>query len=214
MKNRKTRYKLFNLSAEAALARNLGLRLVKKRIVLETKVLQEPTLVQSIQRLKFGLVNRFLSVAQDTIKLGYAYAYKKRALSELNLAVRFLLKPAMLGTYPDCKLDFSRMPLSYGNEQGNLSNPELAISENGRLRISWSEQLYYYNYIQGETVFFIYNERTERGISYCNRAKNDEYFLEIESCWKTKGDRLHCWIFVIDRGRKKNSCCDYMTITV
>ena len=211
MRKKKLQLDFWSIDFEA-LAADRVRRIETKRKRAETMALRELTVPESMQRLKFTMVSKFLSQAKEVVRMGYAKAYRRRELSEINLAVRVLLRSAIVGVYPDYRLDFSKIAMSVASGLKLVREPELLISEDGKLKVTWSGESSYSGSIgaRDEVVFYIYNERTGVGEAYFDVARRDDLSFEIGYPFDRKGDVIHCWIFMVTGGRGKVSKSEYM----
>lgn len=211
MRKKKLKLDFWSIDFEALAAERVR-RIETKRKRAETMALRELTVPESMHRLKFSMVNKFLSQAKEVVRMGYAKAYRRRELSEINLAVRVLLRSAIVGVYPDYRLDFPKIAMSVASGIGPVGKSELFISKGGKLKVTWSggsgsSRL---NSASDEVVFYIYNERTGVGEAYFDVAKRDDLSFEIGYPFDRKGDVIHCWIFMVTRDRGYVSKSEYM----
>ncbi|MDR2920618.1 MAG: DUF6266 family protein [Tannerella sp.] len=98
-------------------------------------VVNPRTEAQQSQRAKFTLAIRFLKSFADFIRMGYKkYAIKKTAF---NAAMSYTLGNAIVGNYPDYRIDYSRVLVSRGALTSAV-NVQAGI-EGGAVRISWND---------------------------------------------------------------------------
>lgn len=205
---------LYNYGDLRDLAAKLERRKVAKRIRIETNTKRVPTLAQAMQQMKFGVVSKFMCQAQEVVKIGYAGAYRKKTLSEVNQAFGIFLKTAIIGEYPDYRLDFSKIDVSVCNKLGGVNEPRLYISKSSVLKVTWSACALCSDRLDDRVVCFFYNESTGEGFSYLNSAKRGDYVFETKCRFVKKGDMLHCWVFIAGVHRKETSHCEYLKAIV
>ena len=91
------------------------------------------TLQQMRQRNKFALALSVLQPIVAFIRVGFKrYAYKK---SEFNAAMSYTIKNAIVGTYPNYEIDFSKLLVSRGTLTG--ANDAAAVAETGKIKFTW-----------------------------------------------------------------------------
>jgi len=93
------------------------------------------TLQQMRQRNKFALALSVLQPIVAFIRVGFKrYAYKK---SEFNAAMSYTIKNAIVGTYPDYEIDFSKLLVSRGTLTG--ANNAAAQTVTGKIKLTWED---------------------------------------------------------------------------
>jgi len=93
------------------------------------------TEAQLNQRAKFALAMRFLKPCTDFIRTGYQkYAIKKTAF---NAAQSYILSNAITGSYPDYRIDYSRVLMSRGSLAPPF-NAQVGVAD-GAVQISWDD---------------------------------------------------------------------------
>lgn len=115
------------------------------------------------QRIKFSTVLQFLQPLKDFIKVGYKnYAIK---MTQFNSAMSYILKNAVIGTYPNFTIDYANALISRGSLAGVL-NGAVASSAVGAVEFTWGDNtsesnasatdkvmILAYNSTKGEAVF-------------------------------------------------------------
>jgi len=91
------------------------------------------TLQQMKQRNKFALALSVLQPLVAFIRVGFKrYAYKK---SEFNAAMSYNIKNAIVGTYPNYEIDYSKLLVSRGTLTG--ANSVTAEEAPGKISLTW-----------------------------------------------------------------------------
>ena len=87
---------------------------------------------------RFKLVSDFLNKISSYIKLGYQSSISGPTAT--NTALSYHLKNAVLGTYPDFTLDYSKVKLSNENSQKILPLPEATTTllPLNKIKVEWS----------------------------------------------------------------------------
>jgi len=94
------------------------------------------TIEQLDQRKKFGRVGKFLRLFSDQIAIGWSSDRKKE--TAMNGAVRYHLKHALKGEYPDYGIDMEKVLISRG--RGVIDGgfrPQATAGLQGEVHISW-----------------------------------------------------------------------------
>jgi len=94
------------------------------------------TLPQQDQRMRFSLVNAFAVANKELIRIGFSASVN--AASPYNRAVKYNLKYAVAGEFPDLKLDLGLARISLG-DLVNLKNPILTASGERALKLDWTD---------------------------------------------------------------------------
>jgi len=93
------------------------------------------TLQQMKQRNKFALALSVLQPITAFIRVGFKrYAHKK---SEFNAAMSYTIRNAIVGSYPDYMLDFSKLLVSRGSLTG--ANDATAAAVPGKIKLTWED---------------------------------------------------------------------------
>lgn len=94
------------------------------------------TLPQQDQRMRFSLVNAFAVANIDLIRIGFSAAVN--AASPYNRAIKYNLKYAVAGEFPDLKLDLSLAKISLG-DLVNLKKPIVTALGNNAIKLDWTD---------------------------------------------------------------------------
>lgn len=131
-----------------------------------------PTENQMKQRLKFGLVTHFLGPLGEVIGLyfGQPHEYKSR----MNLAVSYHIKQAIIGTYPEYELDFTKVVLTKGDLPG-VVNGEVIALVGGEITYTWDDNT-------GGTA-----EATDKLIIVVYEKTNGFYFVDVDAADRSVG---------------------------
>lgn len=165
------------------------------------------------QRFKFKLMTQFLGRIPLIIKEGFKSSDVK--FSSMNLAVKENLKNAITGTSPNFKLDFAKITLSNGNNQG-VTNAKAEALPGSKIKLTWDlaadndfttssdsvritdvGRLVVYN--ESEDWSFI-NDTIVRGLGTITLRMP----LDLETA------KLHAWIFFVALDGKSVSECVYL----
>jgi hypothetical protein len=93
------------------------------------------SLHQRQQRNKFALALSVLQPLVAFIRIGFKrYAYKK---SEFNAAMSYTIRNAIVGTYPNYEIDYSKLLVSRGTLTG--ANSATATPQTGKIKLAWED---------------------------------------------------------------------------
>ncbi|WP_316840402.1 DUF6266 family protein [Pedobacter gandavensis] len=96
----------------------------------------KPSKAQLANHSTMSVTSRFLGTMKDFIKLGYGLQAKGTTRNAHNLATSYHKKHALIGEYPNIKIDYSKVVLS----EGTLSVAEdlKIVKTEAGLEISWN----------------------------------------------------------------------------
>ncbi|HEY3372254.1 MAG TPA: DUF6266 family protein [Prolixibacteraceae bacterium] len=144
------------------------------------------------QRARFTLILRFLRPL--TLFLREGFYRKQGSISPFNSAMSYHLKNAVAGTYPDYRIDYSKVLVSRGNLPG-ASNPAARLSPAGEIEFTWEN-----NSIDSDAMpddralLLVYNSNKQEVVSIVggNLRVNGSQLVALPSTFE--GDELHCYI--------------------
>ena len=93
------------------------------------------TLQQMKQRNKFALALSVLQPLVAFVRVGFKrYAHRK---SEFNAAMSYTVKNAIVGTYPDYEIDYSKLLVARGTLTG--ASNQAAVAVTGKIKLTWED---------------------------------------------------------------------------
>lgn len=175
---------------------------------LPKKSKREATEEQLIQRVKFGLVARFLAPVKPLLKdfYGVNSGYKSKA----NLAMSYHIREAVTGDYPDYSIDYPRVILSRGELLGPQEAEVIGLP-NARLDFNWTD-----NSGQGEAkandalIVVVYEESTNTFEYLQQGAKRSETTFTMTLPAYYTGLKVQCWITFASADGKRVANSIYM----
>lgn len=111
----------------------------KKKAVVRIKAAKSKkplSPLQLQQRAKFRLMNEFLNRLKDLLNITYGHLVEN--MTGFNKAFSYNVKNAITGNDPALKIDYGRVLLGRG-DLTNVSMPVAAISSEGNLEFSWTD---------------------------------------------------------------------------
>lgn len=167
-----------------------------------------PSLAQIIHRAKFSMVVKFLRPITDILNLGYNDLSQGK-LTGYNLAFRSTFADAVIGQYPDFKIDFPNFKISKGTLTP-LLEMNFEMSDHGKVIFSWKATRNNYNsFLDDMVLLLVYNETKDMFLIYDEAVRNDASFI-LEILMTHTDDVLHFWAFAMKRDRKVTSNSQYL----
>jgi hypothetical protein len=170
------------------------------------------TLQQADQRMRFGVVTALLKRITALIGEGYQKAGKNQ--TAMNEAISYHLKNAIIGTYPDYKLDITKLKISKGDKSSLDSawQPKLIASAGAVVTVSWELFKYSSKDSSGTdtiTILF-YNVEKDKFIMLPYVALRSELNIAEQLPESYVGNTFHCYVYMVSRDKKKLSASQYI----
>jgi len=175
------------------------------------KSTKEASLEQKDQRLRFGVVTKFLGNLSDVIRFGYQSESPIR--TKMNDAVSYHLDNAVTGVYPNYAIDYTKVSLSDPNSKQTIDSglaPKAQPIADATIEITWqifdratgitlpTDRLYLIFYSLNRNKFILYNGVAARSeLSY--KAELPRIFT---------GDKLQGYMFFVSEKGKASSYTD------
>ncbi|SDF55299.1 DUF6266 family protein [Chitinophaga filiformis] len=98
---------------------------------------QPPSAKQLACREKMRITNQLLSRFSEFVKLGFAKTSKDRSFRAYNAAVAYQLTHAIIGSYPNYEIDYSKLRVAEGPINTDGLSPSVSLQSN-TLLFSWT----------------------------------------------------------------------------
>lgn len=187
-------------------------RVLGKEVVrLKGQVKTPATEKQLMNQQDMAVVITFLKPISGFIKLGFAAAAKQQQMYPHNKALSYHKKYALMGEYPNRKIDFSKVRLSEGNLQG-IDIEDMQLQRNG-LQISWrpTENVNNGNRNDRVMVLAYFPEAEPLQAHYClNAAKRSEGQCLLPLPSGLSGFLMEVYVTVMAEDLKKVSDSQYL----
>lgn len=182
----------------------------KKKDPNEVKDAKPPSRSAMAVRLKFALVNRFLSKAKGLIKMGYTRKIRCSS-TEMNFAVQHTLRNAITGEFPNFSIDYPKLVLSKGKLDQPWGINMLPLADSS-IRINWVITRYPNKQSQNNdsVMVFLYCDQTDQGIEVEHAAKRDDLGVTLKLDAGFAGCYLHVWFFFMSDNEKLASNSVYL----
>jgi hypothetical protein len=160
-----------------------------------------PTVLQTNQRIKFGIITAYLSRISDFIDDRYK---KTGATSSMNEAVSYHLKHAMLGVAPNFTIDYPKLQFS----SGKLANPATYSVDTvtaGKVDFNWSLDGVNSKYHDATDVINVlaYNADKDKFVAVLAAAPRSALTFSLQMPPDFVGDEVYCY-FSFSSTKKSN----------
>jgi hypothetical protein len=147
------------------------------------------------QRSKFSNVLQFLQPMKDFVKVGYKnYAIK---MTQFNSAMSYILKNAVIGSYPNFTIDYANALISRGSLSGAM-NGAAASSAAGAVEFTWGDNSSEGNaQATDKALILAYNKTKGEAIFVTNGAVRTAGTQTLTVPDDFSGDSVECFIAFI-----------------
>jgi len=146
---------------------------------------------QMDQRSRFNAALKFLQPMKDFIKVGFkSYAVK---MTEFNSAMSYILKNAIIGTYPDYGIDYSAALIS----KGTLSRATSALVEStvaGSVAFSWTDNTNGADALATDVAMVVVYNPVKVQASFLIAGTRADGNLTLLVPETFSGDEIHCYL--------------------
>ena len=167
------------------------------------------TIKQLGQRAKFVLAVNFLQPVKKLLNIGFMTQRIGKATG-YNIALQYFLANAVLGTYPDFEIDYSKVVIS----KGGLGKPlggVIEASVPGSISLKWSANLNEYNSFADDVAFIlVYNVTKDTYISNPTGVTRGIESATIPVPAEFAGDTVEAWMFFTSRDQTSVSNSEYI----
>lgn len=174
------------------------------------------TPAQQAVNIRFSLIKSFVAAGKDFIHVSFAADVKGSTKIPENGAVSYNLKHALVGEFPDFRIDFEKVLVSKGKLP--MAEEPAVVLEEKKLKFSWSTD-HIPNYQRGRDQVMMYayfadSNKTESITSGARRLQgHDEldisYFMQ-NSAHVTKNTSAEVYMAFISDDRKAVSDSIYL----
>jgi len=173
---------------------------MKNKNMLNRTTTKPPTEKQLPHQMKWKTASQFAAKFADA--LVFAKQYNKKKRWERSDLMRHLMNSAIVGTYPDITIDYSKVAMSNGFI-GMFWNFEGCLSETGCLKIIMIPRPGDWNGVISDTIILcVYDSDTNT--AQCFKQEIDRYDSEfsIQLPSYQRGSQYHLWLFEASRVSK------------
>ncbi|NQX39069.1 hypothetical protein SAMN05421820_102569 [Pedobacter steynii] len=190
-----------------------GIKVVKNYPEKSTKPKSEPQLSHTS---KFGLVGSFLKRASALISVGYQGV--SGAVTPWNIALKYHLKEAITGTYPNFQLKYEMVRLSLDDSLMSQAHDVKAVAVAGAMvKVSWKMET---NADKStlptdKAYILLYNPAKKTSLSVTGWVLRSGLSVDLPLPGYFIGDVLYGWLFFTSANGKIVSETQYLgSVTV
>jgi hypothetical protein len=182
---------------------------------LSAKSKKPASLPQADHRAKFGVVTKMLGRVSELIIVGYQNATNGNNTA-MNVASKWHLANAVIGTYPDYEIDLPKLTLSVGKptQVENAYYSTLTAAAERLITVSWKVNPYKpaKTLETDKLTVLLYDEEKDRFITFNGIASRSALKAEMDLPEVYEGDTLHVWIFFVSADGKLVSETNYLGV--
>ena len=152
------------------------------------------------QRARFLVAVNFLQPIKRLLELGFK-TQKTGKATGYNIGLQLALKEAVVGTYPDIDIDYTKVSVSRGGH-GQPVGMILTATEPGKVTISWSPLVNAFNaFADDQAVILLYNSAKKLFLSNETPATRGEGKTTMAIPPDFIGDTIDAWMFFTTRDK-------------
>jgi len=144
------------------------------------------------QQAKMAIAGKFLRNLKAVLRVSFRNHASE--MSGFNEAVRYLLKFAIAGDYPDYSIDFSRVLVSKGDLLNE--NDPVATAEAGQVKFTWNHVAQQGVVGDDQALLVVYCEALNKFVYMLNGAPRTAGAATIPAP-RFKGHEVHTWLAFI-----------------
>ena len=172
------------------------------------RVAKPATEKQKLQRSNFSMVNKFTNQISAAIDIAFR---KPKKMSCVNMATRKYLKNAIIGDYPNNRIDYAKIVLGDGAGP-TLINLSFTLSVAGPSVLNWVcpyADAVHFNPWQ-QLYILLYNETGKNVMFTGFVGELSDGPAEFNVPPFNTNDEIHCWYFTYSKRQRFSSCSYYV----
>lgn len=179
----------------------------KQYVRRRPKIMKEPSEAQLASRLRLKLAANFLSAFRDVIKETWKQKKYKRTPQPFNQATSHTLRCAITGTYPDLKINYEEVCLSYGT----LVRPDepSVLRDENQLLITWETDWRVWD-TDSELVVALFHEEMQASLIFRERARRGDGNVLLDLPEGFKNGTIHAYMLFLGHDGKNASRTVYI----
>lgn len=185
-----------------------GIKVVKNYPEKSSKPKSELQLIQTSQ---FGLVGSFLKKASGLISVGYQGV--SGAVTPWNVALKYHLKEAITGTYPNFQLKYEMVRLSLDSGLMNYAPDAKAVALAGMIvKVSWKMEVTANKSMlpTDKAHILLYNPAKKNAMSVIGNVLRSGLTTDLPMPSYFTGDVMYGWLFFTSANGKIVSETQYL----
>lgn len=168
-----------------------------------------PSEKQLMQRLKFRVALNFMKKVRHGFELGYVGNRPSRS-SVYADCLGHVMNDAVVGQYPDFKIDYSKVEISRGRLLG-LNNLSWHKTADGKLKFVWINAKGMFNSEDEDHVLVLLMDKINSTVWLFGSSQRKELSLEISLMSGVDFNNLVAWVFVQNRTRDDSSNSTFLS---
>lgn len=166
------------------------------------------TLGQLTQRAKFCVVIKFLQPLKEFISIGLRL--KAKHMSAFNYAMSFVYKNALIGDYPDFRIDYSKALLSKGI-LAEAIEPKITLTADHEIEFTWQVNPWEANcYRDDKAMIVVYNIEKQEAVVMTNGNPRESMCQLVSLPDSFEGDQVVCYLAFQDYYGKNASDSQFL----
>jgi hypothetical protein len=159
---------------------------------------KEPSLAQMEQHLRFAIAVGFLKPISSLVNVGFG-GRSAQKVTGYNLAVRYILKNAIVGTFPDLSIDYTKVRISEGSIAPSMDAN--IVYEAGVLKFTWTDNSESEDKAEPDdkSIVLVYNPAKDRYLFLTGGALRSAAAQEMSLPSNFSGDQIEAYISFISR---------------
>jgi len=159
---------------------------------IPVSVLNPNTPAQVEHRAKFSAIVNFLKPLTVFLRVGFKS--KNTTMSPFNAAMSYHLKNAITGTFPNYKIDHSKVRVSQGNLPGAL-NPQVQLTTTGEIEFTWEDNSFETDSMADDKVLLVPSNSSKQHAVFVydgNTRHSGSQVITLPENYA--GDEIQCYI--------------------
>ena len=159
------------------------------------------------QKAKFKAVVQFLKPLKDILRIGFKAHGKRKKMSAFNAAMAYHLIQALIGSYPEYGIDYSKVLVSKGYLSG-AKDPAASLLKAGAIEFTWKDTR---EDIGNDMIMVVvYNPAKNEVIFIAGGTFRTEEHLTVQLPLTFAGDEVHCYIALQNARGSEMSDSEYL----
>ncbi len=171
---------------------------------------KEPSEKQLATRLKFSLASAFVYPIRSIVDVGFTDSKITDSTATANF-IGQIINNAIVGSYPDLKIDYSKVIISKGGISP-LKDLQITINSPSDIIISWSFTDGHFSGKGSDKVLAVLYDDLKKEYQILEDATRLSKQVKLNITDQTTSASLHVWLFCIEEKTNKVSESQYLLI--
>lgn len=156
---------------------------------------------------KLTYLSKLLSLFYSYLVIGFKH--KAVQQTELNAAFSANYHTAVLGSYPDLSIDYSKLTLSSGRLP-LLSSLTWSYGADGVIQVDWTSDPHQPGSYDDQVMLILYSEKRKIVDGFIGRVLRRDHQCSFTPDTRMKGAKVHLYVFVASFSRHLVSNSEYL----